>query len=68
MHCCVNGFFRVAYLSGFGVMAEVIRGYGHDVCGSDIRVGCGYGVGGVDYLKTAFNGYDAIITNPPFNR
>lgn len=49
-------------------MAEVIRGYGHDVYGSDIRVDCGYGFGGVDYLKTAFNGYDAIITNPPFNR
>jgi hypothetical protein len=49
---------------GNGVMANVIKQYGHDVIASDLRE-TGYGEGGwsfMDRMRTC----DAIITNPPF--
>jgi hypothetical protein len=51
---------------GNGSMADVIKSYGHEVFASDISEVYGYGLGGIDYLVTKFEGYDAVITNPPF--
>jgi hypothetical protein len=50
---------------GDGVMAEVIKKFGHEVIASDIGR-TPYGFGGLDFLKQEGK-YDAVITNPPFN-
>lgn len=54
---------------GDGAMAKALEDCGYDVYGCDLREDSGYGDGGVDYLETDFSdlGYDAVITNPPFN-
>jgi hypothetical protein len=53
---------------GDGAMAEVLLACGYKVDATELREDSGYGSGGVDFLKSnvAGNGYDAIITNPPF--
>lgn len=51
---------------GEGAMSDVIKEYGHDVYSSDISF-MGYGLQGVDFLTDFRSGFDAIITNPPFN-
>lgn len=52
---------------GDGAMSRVLEQYGNQVISTDIRE-TGYGVGGVDFLKTRKDdqGIHAIITNPPF--
>lgn len=54
---------------GDGAMAKALEECGYDVYGCDLREDSGYGQGGVNYLETDFSdlGYDAVITNPPFN-
>lgn len=54
---------------GDGAMALALEECGYDVYASDLREDSGYGDGGVDFLATDFSdlGYDAVITNPPFN-
>lgn len=52
---------------GCGSISEVLKSYRHNVDSYDLQLNLGYGIGGVDYLKNDFLGYDAIITNPPFN-
>lgn len=54
---------------GDGAMAKALEECGYDVYGCDLREDSGYGDGGINYLETDFSdlGYDAVITNPPFN-
>lgn len=47
-------------------MSRVIRANGYNVISSDIRH-TGYGVGGVDFLQSAYPDVEAIIMNPPFD-
>jgi hypothetical protein len=51
---------------GIGSISEVLILNGHKVYSTDIRH-TGYGVGGVDFLESSLC-FDAIITNPPFNK
>lgn len=50
---------------GDGAMAEVLRGYGHDVYASDLY-DRGYGATGIDFLKSERRAAN-IVTNPPYN-
>lgn len=51
---------------GDGAIARPLSAAGYEVIATDI-VDRGYGVAGVDYLKTAApHGVDGIITNPPY--
>lgn len=54
---------------GDGAMAMALEECGYDVYACDLREDSGYGDGGIDFLETDFSdlGYDAVITNPPFN-
>lgn len=54
---------------GDGAMAKALEECGYDVYACDLREDSGYGDGGVDFLEADFSdlGYDAVITNPPFN-
>jgi len=52
---------------GDGAMARVLAAAGHRVTATDLRDDSGYGVGGVNYLTSTVDRYDAIFTNPPFN-
>ena len=49
---------------GDGRLSERLKEYGYDVISSDL-FDRGYGVTGVDFLIQE-NGYDNIITNPPY--
>lgn len=52
-----------------GQMSYVLKFFGFDVTSSDLRH-TGYGEGGVDFLRDPiqkFMGYDAIVSNPPFD-
>ena len=52
-----------------GQMVRPMREFGYEVDGFDLRPGVGGGGGGVDFLdpNNEFEGYDAVITNPPFS-
>lgn len=50
---------------GDGAMARVLGDFGFDVTATDM-VDRGFGVGGVDFLKSTAPRGDAVITNPPF--
>lgn len=54
--------------SGDGAMSRVMELMGYRVDSSDIRIEGIYGAGGVDYLASIGPNYDAIITNPPFDK
>lgn len=51
---------------GDGSMSKVISEYVDKVISTDLREDCGYGEGGIDFLK-AIDEADWIITNPPFS-
>lgn len=50
---------------GDGSMSDVINEF-CPVFSSDLRK-TEYGVGGIDFLEYSRSGFDAIVTNPPFN-
>lgn len=52
---------------GDGAMSEVIKSYGHDVYSSDINTKYGEISNFLDPSDNLWFGFDAIITNPPFN-
>src|SRR3954469_25502941 len=54
---------------GNGAISEVLIAFGHSVTSQDI-FNHGYGTPGIDFLKYKHLGtpFDAIITNPPFNK
>lgn len=49
---------------GKGHLSEVLRGGGYEVTSTDL-INRGYGVSGIDFLKTEKNDKD-IVTNPPY--
>lgn len=54
---------------GRGHLSEALVAFGHKVLSTDL-VDCGYGIGGVDFLRpTPYDSlpFDAIITNPPYS-
>lgn len=52
---------------GNGAMSEVLIKHSHTVTSSDLRMS-GYGLGNMNFLYTTeYVGFDAVITNPPFN-
>jgi len=52
---------------GSGEMSEAIKSYGHDVYSSDINTEYGEVANFLDPSENLWFGFDAIITNPPFN-
>lgn len=63
----IEGKYLLEPCCGCGQISRVLEAYKNLVLSTDIRTSTGYGRGGVDYLHNKFYGYDAIITNPPFN-
>jgi hypothetical protein len=51
---------------GDGAMSKVLESYGYSVKSTDL-IDRGYGLGGVDFLKSTYVA-DNIVTNPPFSR
>lgn len=51
---------------GDGAISRVLTAYGMDVFSTDLRH-TGFGVGGVDALRTRPENIDWVVTNPPFN-
>ncbi len=52
---------------GQGHIGKALEHLGHRVIATDL-VHRGYGLGGVDFLRTSRRPCDAIVTNPPFGR
>lgn len=50
---------------GNGAMSEILSIYGHNVYSSDLATD--FGESNVNFLETYKEGFDWIITNPPFN-